>query len=347
MKILYTIGALVAIIIIAAGAMSLSGDKTITDILIPQQEETTQDEYVDNTGDVVGGLPGTSINVGNSTEPTKLHEVEKYSYGTYNFSVTIPEDYTTDLYDNLAPRSIQIGIANILDKNQQLRIHIVESDYCLYGYCFLDAKETIRFPQMSWNYLGIEQYNDAGATGEVKHIYSNKFSNYVVYVTSNQKLHTMKGEALLSIFSSISIALNNTGGVSSSQKNDSTDFTAFAYDDLHELWGGYSVDVKLNGDVIGEYKKGSGAKTSFSGKVSVSDVQQLTKVLEENDFKEIDDIATSGKSDASAATFKVVYLDGSVHSVSQSVNERTNEFKAISEEFISIAEKIISAPSEE
>jgi len=90
MKILYTIGALVAIIIIAAGAMSLSGDKTITDILIPQQEETTQDEYVDNTGDVVGGLPGTEQtskrqNTQNSTQPETFVQTETKTANGFSF----------------------------------------------------------------------------------------------------------------------------------------------------------------------------------------------------------------------------------------------------------------------
>ncbi len=73
MKILYTLSALVAIVVIAGGVMSLSNENTITEILIPQAE-VAQDEYVDNTGDVVGGLPETGSYADDSITSTANSE---------------------------------------------------------------------------------------------------------------------------------------------------------------------------------------------------------------------------------------------------------------------------------
>ncbi len=57
MKILYTIGTLTAIAVIALGVASFGGDTSVSEIFTQPEVSQQQEGYVDNTGDIVGGLP--------------------------------------------------------------------------------------------------------------------------------------------------------------------------------------------------------------------------------------------------------------------------------------------------
>jgi len=193
MKILYTIGALVAIIIIAAGAMSLSGDKTITDILIPQQEETTQDEYVDNTGDVVGGLPEdvvVSENHNRSLYEDNIHAFQFYFPASWEieFSVTSPPfQYPFSFVNEETGRGIKVDV---------MSKEIIEGNVMSKEYSKSNIKEQIISNNNAWtireanNPTRVLAHTSLDSGGElVLSLYWNNFYNsYDTYDYAMQTL---------------------------------------------------------------------------------------------------------------------------------------------------------------
>lgn len=204
MKLLYAIAVPVAIgvLAIAAGAFFRTETPQQTSAFIEMTEQ--ENEYEDNTDAVTLGLPEADQGK-KLPDETGAQKTNTYSYGDYTFSVNVPEGYSVDLHDHLAPKSVQVGITNTINEKQRLNIHVVESDYCAFEYCFLPTSEWINLNGTVWNYRGTHQYSDAGATGEVKYVYSHISGNYVVYVTSNQKLQATQDMSLSEIFSSIQI----------------------------------------------------------------------------------------------------------------------------------------------
>lgn len=91
MKILYTIAALVAVAVIAVGVASLGGNGSVSEIFA-QPEAQQQEEYFDNTGDVVGGLPESVPPV----RSERSSDLLRYENSDYNFSMDYPRDWVVE-----------------------------------------------------------------------------------------------------------------------------------------------------------------------------------------------------------------------------------------------------------
>ena len=119
-------------------------------------------------------------------------------------------------------------------------------------------------------------------------------------------------------------------------------YSQFELKALHGLWGGYNVSVKSNGEVLVQHKEGPKPLETFEGKISNDRIHKLVSVFAENNFVSIKNIKGNGIPDESIVEIIAVDSGGNSKVISQSYNERTDEFKAIYDEFIKIGEEVKS-----
>lgn len=104
MKILYTIGALIAVAIIALGVASFGGDTSVSELFTQQEESQQQEEYVDNTGDIVGGLPERI----DSEVVTKEDNQSKQFYTNYKLGFEILPSVKANILRSLMLLTFQV-----------------------------------------------------------------------------------------------------------------------------------------------------------------------------------------------------------------------------------------------
>ena len=118
------------------------------------------------------------------------------------------------------------------------------------------------------------------------------------------------------------------------------DYSQFELKDLHGLWGGYNVSIKSNGEVFVQYQGPETPLETFEGKISNDQIQKLVSVFTENNFISMKNVKGEGVPDESIVEIIAIDPGGSSKVISQPYNERTDEFKAIYDEFIKIGEEI-------
>ena len=120
------------------------------------------------------------------------------------------------------------------------------------------------------------------------------------------------------------------------------DYSQFELKALHGLWGGYNVSVKSNGEVFVQYQGPRIPLEASEGKISNDQIQKLVSIFAENNFVSIKNIKGSGVPDESIVEIIAIDSGGNSKVISQPYNERTDEFKAIYDEFIKIGEEVRS-----
>ena len=119
-------------------------------------------------------------------------------------------------------------------------------------------------------------------------------------------------------------------------------YSQFELKALHGLWGGYNVSVKSNGEVFVQYQGPRIPLEASEGKISNDQIQKLVSIFAENNFVSIKNIKGSGVPDESIVEIIAIDSGGNSKVISQPYNERTDEFKAIYDEFIKIGEEVRS-----
>ena len=117
-------------------------------------------------------------------------------------------------------------------------------------------------------------------------------------------------------------------------------YSQFELKALHGLWGGYNVSVKSNGEVFVQYQGPGIPLETSEGKISNDQIQKLVSVFAENNFVSMKNIKGQGVPDESIVEIIAIDSAGNSKVISQPYNDRTNEFKAIYDEFIKIGEEV-------
>ena len=117
-------------------------------------------------------------------------------------------------------------------------------------------------------------------------------------------------------------------------------YSQFELKALHGLWGGYNVSAKSNGEVFVQYQGPGIPLEASEGKISNDQIQKLVSIFAENNFASMKNIKGQGVPDESIVEIIAIDSGGNSKVISQPYNERTNEFKAIYDEFIKIGEEI-------
>lgn len=87
-----------------------------------------------------------------------------------------------------AMKSVQLHVIDTNSDKTFLSIYEQDAGYCYLSWCELKAKETLKTPYFTWEYLGSTTYMDAGEVATFENLYRTQNGDFTMYVVTKKPI---------------------------------------------------------------------------------------------------------------------------------------------------------------